>query len=164
MYFIIKYLKHLIFASNQHGVHSPFVYEFVTKCLYAKPNIEGSKSEGVLLKSIPYFSVENLKLNTHGDEIANKIRKRFDLKLGKKNPYDLIYVDKLDSQVVTNYKETIHNDSMLLLGHIHRNKNSTAIWEALSKDEFFNVSIDMFHCGALFIRKEQRKEHFKIRI
>ena len=31
---IISYLKFLLKSSNQHGVHSPFVFDFVTKSLY----------------------------------------------------------------------------------------------------------------------------------
>ena len=32
----IEYLKFLVKSSNQHGVHSPFVYHLVTKCFYKK--------------------------------------------------------------------------------------------------------------------------------
>ncbi len=31
-----SYIKFLIKSTNQHGIHSPFVYNFVTKCLYKK--------------------------------------------------------------------------------------------------------------------------------
>lgn len=31
-----RYLLFFLRATNQHGIHSPFVYDFVTKCLYAK--------------------------------------------------------------------------------------------------------------------------------
>lgn len=33
---IKKYIQFLFHASNQHGVHSPFIFEFVTTCLYDK--------------------------------------------------------------------------------------------------------------------------------
>jgi predicted O-methyltransferase YrrM len=33
-YQIKQYIKFLITSSNQHGVHSPFVYNLVTKCFY----------------------------------------------------------------------------------------------------------------------------------
>lgn len=33
---IKSYLNFLLNSSNQHGVHSPFVYDFITKCLYTK--------------------------------------------------------------------------------------------------------------------------------
>ncbi|MFO8146660.1 MAG: class I SAM-dependent methyltransferase [Gillisia sp.] len=34
MYQIIAYIKFLLKSTNQHGVHSPFVYNLLTKCLY----------------------------------------------------------------------------------------------------------------------------------
>ncbi|SDL42320.1 Methyltransferase domain-containing protein [Salinimicrobium catena] len=34
MYIFISYIKFLLRSTNQHGVHSPFVYSLVTKCLY----------------------------------------------------------------------------------------------------------------------------------
>ncbi len=36
MYTVIEYLKFLLRATNHHGVHSPFVYELLTKGLYPK--------------------------------------------------------------------------------------------------------------------------------
>ena len=41
MFYTAKaYLKFLRKATNQHGVHSPFVYAFVTQCLYDRKNHE----------------------------------------------------------------------------------------------------------------------------
>ncbi|TCK68803.1 methyltransferase family protein [Winogradskyella wandonensis] len=38
MHQLLSYIKFLLNSTNQHGVHSPFVYDFVTKCLYNKTN------------------------------------------------------------------------------------------------------------------------------
>jgi len=35
-FYLLHYLKFLLTSSNQHGVHSPFVYHLVTKCFYSK--------------------------------------------------------------------------------------------------------------------------------
>ena len=42
-YQIKQYLKFLIKSTNQHGVHSPFVYNLVTKCFYDKTHFNDYK-------------------------------------------------------------------------------------------------------------------------
>jgi predicted O-methyltransferase YrrM len=37
-YQLIQYIKFLLKSSNQHGVHSPFVYNLITKCFYDHSN------------------------------------------------------------------------------------------------------------------------------
>lgn len=41
MHQIIAYIKFLWNSKNQHGVHSPFVFDLVTKCFYDKTNYSG---------------------------------------------------------------------------------------------------------------------------
>ncbi len=43
MYQIIQYIKFLVKSTNQHGVHSPFVYNLVIKCFYDKTNYDAYK-------------------------------------------------------------------------------------------------------------------------
>lgn len=44
MYLIVQYIKFLFRSSNQHGVHSPFVYDLVTKCFYNKQDYDAYTS------------------------------------------------------------------------------------------------------------------------
>lgn len=38
MFQLFEYIKFLVTSTNQHGVHSPFVFDLVTKCFYDKSN------------------------------------------------------------------------------------------------------------------------------
>lgn len=48
-YQVFQYIKFLLKSTNQHGVHSPFVYKIVTECFYKKT------------KHDAYFSISNYK-------------------------------------------------------------------------------------------------------
>ena len=41
-----SYLKFLLKSTNEHGVHSPFVYNFVTRCLYNKQLVNRQEIKG----------------------------------------------------------------------------------------------------------------------
>lgn len=44
MYQIIQYIKFLLASTNQHGVHSPFVYLLITECFYNKKTQQSYKA------------------------------------------------------------------------------------------------------------------------
>tara|TARA_R110002049_G_scaffold3795_5_gene27674 strand:+ start:153583 stop:154356 length:774 start_codon:yes stop_codon:yes gene_type:complete len=64
LYQSIHYIKFLLKSTNQHGVHSPFVYNLVTKCFYDKTKYEAYKSildyKKALLKNNTEIKVTDL--------------------------------------------------------------------------------------------------------
>lgn len=164
MHSLTQHIKHLLKATNQYGVHSPFVYNYLTKCLYIKQKYKGSKSEIVLLKSIPFFKISKLKIDIQDSDLEKRIKKEFALEPNNKKAFDLLYCDYQNENTTFFKKENVHNNSMVIINNIHKNKNTSSNWNKLIKKEAITVSIDMFYCGVLFFRKEQMKEHFKIRI
>ena len=158
-----RYLKHIKFlfsATNQHGVHSPFVYNFVTKCLYKKQSYGQTKSISVLLKSIAYFKPTSIWIADAN--VESIVQKKFNLKNSQEQQYNLVYLNQPSVQDLIALKK--HNDTLVLVNNIYQNKRANQAWEAIKKLSFVTVTIDMFYCGAVFFRKEQEKEHFKIRI
>lgn len=52
MHQIIAYIKFLLKSTNQHGVHSPFVYNLLTKCLYKKEERPGFETIRAYIKAV----------------------------------------------------------------------------------------------------------------
>ncbi len=165
-YSFIAYLKFFFTSTNQHGVHSPFIYDFATKCLYKRLNFKGPKTIRVLLKSIAYFNVKKVHISSKNLFVQSQVKNAFPQIEFNNHPCDIIYLDWPNAELFSGGIEgnLFHNKTMILVKNIHQNKENTDIWEFMKGHEKVTVSVDMFHCGVLFFRKEQAKEHFKIRI
>ena len=258
MFFQIKsYLQFLLNSTNQHGVHSPFVYHIVTKCFYTDTNKEklkqitdyrtdllqnqtkitvtdfgkGSKvfksneraiakiakvagisrkHSELLIRVTEYFkpttileigtslgigtaslSIGNPKSKivtlegcSNTAKVAQNQFKKFDLKnievkIGdfketlpsaiKNTTFDLIYFDGNHQKEPTiNYFEqclqSIHNNSVFIFDDIHWSKEMSKAWEYIKNHDKVTVSIDTYFWGFVFFRKEQKKQHFTIRV
>lgn len=162
---IISHLKFLLKSTNAHGVHSPFVFQYVTQCLYAGKKFHEEKSINVLLKSIAYFKANRIHLDPN-PPLEKTVKEMFPNIDFDTKPADIIYTGLLDTARFEELlsKGKLHNDSMVLVDGIHQNEKKIEAWKTLIASPKITVSIDMFHCGAIFIRKEQVKEHFTIRI
>ena len=256
MFQITSYIKFLLNSTNQHGVHSPFVYSFVTKCLYDKTKFDNYKKLNQYKNDLLNSSIELhvVDLGEGSKKMANKQRhvsqmaktssssnkntkllyrvaKYFDFKktlelgtslgmgtyaLSLANPkakittiegcpntsafaksqlenqdianvefmegnfediipklkdenYDFIFFDGHHNKEATiKYFESllpkIHNETVFVLDDIYWSKGMTEAWEYIKNHKLVTVTVDCFHLGFVFFRKEQAKEHFKIRV
>jgi len=256
MYQILAYIKFLFSSTNQHGVHSPFIYNFVTKCLYdnvkytaySKLNNyrnhlknsntvleitdlgEGSKTLNskkrsvrkminasssteketkLLFRMTQYFNFKSvLELGTSlgmgtyaialGNETSNistiegcqntsDFAKSKFQELNIENTsfikgdftsiiptledqkFDFIFFDGHHNKAATiQYFNTllskVHNETVFVFDDIYWSKGMTEAWQYIKSHESVTVTVDCFHLGFVFFRKEQVKEHFKIRV
>jgi len=161
---IISFIKFYCSATNQHGVHSPFVYDYVTKCLYKKNELQLPISQKVLIKSISYFDYNAIRLLVNNETIEQNIKTNCPtVSLTNENP-NVIFGNINDFQSRDLDIHQLENNTMLLIDGIHKTKNNIENWEKLKELDYVRVTIDLFYCGVVFFRKEQVKEHFKIRI
>ncbi|WP_366140195.1 class I SAM-dependent methyltransferase [uncultured Polaribacter sp.] len=250
-------MQFLTKATNQHGVHSPFIYNLVTLCFYQKINkndwlqfkdikqsllknkskiqvtdfgsgskvfknnyrtiskiakIAGisNKKAKLLIKLTQYFQPNNsleigtsLGLGTCAMQLGYKkgkittlegcqetskiaqenfLKNKFNtikiingnfketlLKATKNNQFDCIYFDGNHTKEATlKYFETclstIHNNSFFIFDDIYWNKEMCEAWKIIKNHTKVSVTVDVFYFGLVFFRKEQAKEHFKIRV
>lgn len=164
MYQFLSYLSFYFQATNQHGVHSPFIYDYVTKCLYKKSNLRLPVSLKILVKSLHYFECTTVGLIHEKTNTAEKIKNvcpDISFTLTKS---DALYsaIEHLEFEDIK--PSQLHNDTVLVVNNIHRSATNFKNWEALKELPQVRVTLDLFYCGVVFFRKEQVTEHFKIRI
>ncbi len=163
MHLIFQYFQHLLKSTNQHGVHSPFVFDLLTKCLYQKQKLHSSKYLDILIKSMTYFKMDAISMDEKLIAVKKAFKQQDALQFNENKPFDLIYLEHTED-LRTISTNAVHNDSMVFIHQIHKNKEATQEWNLICKQKEYTVSIDLFYCGLLFFRKEQEKEHFIIRI
>ena len=256
VYQVIAYIKFLLKSTNQHGVHSPFVFDFVTKCLYdktehnaykkienyrnsiiksktiievsdlgagskkldktqrniskmAKTSSSTKKNSNILYRVSKYFKFKNslelgtsLGLGTYAlalaDPTSNIItiegcpntsdfaKSKFKylnienttFKTGdfttviptlQTKTFDFIFFDGHHNKNATiSYFESlltkINNETVFVFDDIYWSKGMTDAWEYIKTHPSVTVTVDCFYLGFVFFRKEQAKEHFKIRV
>ena len=161
----ISYLKFLAKSTNEHGVHSPFVFQYVTQCLYFGKRLHKKKSVDVLLKTIAYFNYKSISIDNQ-PTIKELIEQDFPKIQFDKHMVDLFFVNELSApsfqKILSEGK--LHNDSLVLIDSIYTDHQNLEQWNQLIALPEVTVSIDMYHCGLISIRREQVKEHFTIRI
>ncbi len=167
-----SYLKFLLKSTNQHGVHSPFVYSFVTRCLYNKQLVTkkeliapiptlSQRQQLLLLKIIRYFKVKTIFTD---DENLNKLisaEHNCTIQTQLTTFPDCIFIN-CPAEGISNYINYMHNDSILIVNNIHQRRNEK-LWQELLSHPKVTASIDVYWQGYIFIRKEQPKQVFFIR-
>lgn len=251
---LVSYIKFLFTSTNQHGVHSPFVYNLVTKCFYDKteyadyskliayrnnllrndslisitdlgPGSKKTKSNKRLISEIVKTSGTTLKRSKLLYRLTHYFNPKEILELGtslgiatnamavgnpeskitsiegcpslslfskkqlekhgyvslqsgdfstylqelKQNKYDFVFFDGNHTKEATleyfnELLPTANNDSVFIFDDIHWSKGMTEAWEEIKEHQQITVTIDTYFWGFVFFRKEQVKEHFKIRV
>ena len=178
---IQSYLQFLWHSKNEHGVHSPFVFLLLTQGLYNRkiklPVADLSTYKGVnskksrlLFKIVRYFSPKSILIvgdTTFEKEVITLANPKSNIDI-ENAIYNCIYFSSIPTNSITNETVeqlilTVENDSFWILEDIHANTAAEALWETLKQNPKVTVTIDTYHFGLVFFRKEQAKEHFIIR-
>lgn len=183
---LISYLKFWWLSKNEHGVHSPFVFDLITKCFYNKSNLstylklsKNNSNSKFLVRLSAYFNFKKCyvsktilpefehALNLEHQTISFKTTKdlsNLEPKISK-TPC-LIYLDlnTIETPSIADILQVCHKDSLILIPSIREDKNQFNKWNLLKSQSKVSVSIDTFYWGLLFFRTEQPKEHFTIRL
>jgi len=83
--------------------------------------------------------------------------------------WDLIFLDGHHQKEATltyfnQLVDCVHNNSLVIIDDINWSQGMHAAWMEIQAHPEVSVSIDTFNWGLVFFRREQAKEHFKIRL
>lgn len=153
-------------SRNRHGIHSPFVYNFLDKALYQK-SLKGYPSEKKLLLAITdYLPLKTTAYGPHAGETFNWLTQRKQQLKEGPPPYDLYIFDSPSQHLIHALarKHNWHNESVVFVGNLHREDPLFSFWEQACKESAVTVVIEGYRAGLLFFRKQQARQHFRIRI
>ena len=183
---LLSYLKFWWHSKNEHGVHSPFVFDLVTKCFYDRSNHSAyqqlsknnSKSKFLIrlstyFKFDPCFVSETIQtefkqaLNLENQTIPFKTTEDLlttDFAVSKTPCLICLDLDTIEAHSLSSLFQVLHKDSLILIPSIRKTKIQLKRWNQLKSQSEVSASIDTFYWGLLFVRTEQPKEHFTIRL
>ncbi|WP_378185225.1 hypothetical protein ACE939_09515 [Aquimarina sp. W85] len=130
------------------------------------------KEAKLLIRLASYFGVNSILIgntlkNTLGPIMRLHTSNCKNVNTITEEQYDLILIDSSElvrsKSLLNKLIDAMHNDSILILRNIYVQSENETLWRSLHNHKAFNVSIDLYTHGLLFIRKEQVKEHFVIR-
>lgn len=167
---ILPYIKFLFTSTNAHGVHSPFVFDLVQKCFYAKelnPKRHCSKKEQLPYRLAGYFKPENIYTNSITASEAQLLSTVSVITNVLPSEIQFAYIKHREDETIPDtFKQllsVISNDSILIVDNIHASQEMENAWEAIKNNPGVSVTVDTFTLGLAFFRNEQQKEHFVIR-
>lgn len=191
MLFRIKsYLEFLLKSTNQHGVHSPFVYNLITKCFYKKKKkasyallkmlYKDSTTKSISFRNtmllnhlVSYLDVKNaLVIDPHSNYINQilTINNTVSISTTSNKPelFDLVYLNINNQQshnleLLDSLFTKCHNDTVFIISSISNSAKNQSYWKHIKTHPVVTVSINTFKLGFIFIRNEQEIEHFTIR-
>ncbi len=164
-----EYFKFWLSASNEHGVHSPFVFNLLIKGIYTSHSkwSDISKKKQFLDRMITYFKPKEItvlgfdtaKESGIAQEVVN-----FDMNNGKTSDFIIFgnNTDNLPSQ--EKLIQVMHNDSVFILDRRNKQIFVEDYWQKIVALPEITVTLDFYYFGVAFKRKEQLKQNFNLRL
>jgi hypothetical protein len=163
MHQLYQTLKYRLSAKNRHGVHSPFVYDFIEQIIngkYKNPSIttlNNILNQHALMQLhstaciAAYYNISTFKkLDAQQNFIVESINA---------NQLGTMYL--LHAAQKWYMQTTFEENDIVLIEQIHKTEQCEAYWQNMIQQTNASLSIDLFDIGILFFRKDFLvKQHF----
>lgn len=183
------YLQFLWKSQNAHGVHSPFVYNIVSKCFYSKElklsrkdykeleTVKGYNETELLCRIVYFFRPEKLLAFGDGSDVLKETMRKAGEQRNRKvwfftpnapipGTIDMGCIADANSEDILNYFNQIlphtNNNTVCIIENPHQSTETENAWQSIKEHPKVTVTIDAFYYGLVFFRKEQYQQHFII--
>lgn len=186
----LSYTSFLWNSIDDHGIHSPFMFRFVSKAFYARGPRLSKKEHKVQNMQVGYPQAElmyrilnymrpakSFVIGEDADKVIEMLRYA-----GEENKIKLWFFSPMapipggaDFTVVADTKKEaimasferilsdIHNDTVCIIPNIHDTPQTEAAWQEIINHPNVTVTVDLYHLGLVFFRREQVHQHFMVR-
>ncbi len=183
----LEYRKFRRQAKTQHGVHSPFVFEFTRKVLLSDLVISNFAVDRILplnqivlpeyekqlfYRILKYYKCD--KVLSFIENADHKVEKFIGTQTAGTELQPLDYQADCIFIFVRNphawnslfqmYRNTLNPNSVVVIMHNHKGELHNEEWETLTARQDVPLSIDVFNMGLLFFKTEfKEKQHFLLK-
>ena len=167
---LYKYFNYYFNASNGkgHGVHSPFVFSFITAVLNSKELKQeadySNKYRALVIRMVAfYMPVVVMEFEATPSNKVNVLEE-----LENADTIGLLYIKQIKNaeDLISYFNAAIkkvNTESMLIFEGIHESKEMESSWEIIKMHNEVKLTIDLYKLGIVFFRQEQlEKENFTI--
>lgn len=158
-----NYLVFLCKSKNEHGVHSPFVFQYLTKGLYKRRLEEKSiqMNEKWLMYTLDYFSPKSVYWYDH---FFNQLLNKWKVVYSKdSHEADVLIFNLKNKQNIERVEElvlSLQAHQILLLIHCKEARN---LVKKLKRNPNITLTLDFFDNVLVSKRIEQKKQNFNLR-
>lgn len=168
---MIDYIRFLLKSRNEHGIHSPFLFSLITKGLYSRnPLWDNRRKKDVFIERVISYFQPNLIMSSSSKEKTYTFLAHPDYLIWDSEnceKVDVFFIDEtslLDDETLISCFSQMKNNAFVLVDKRVRAKSTKILWEKIVENHTVTVSVDFYFFGLAFVRKEQLKQHFLVRI
>jgi hypothetical protein len=180
-HYYLSFIKHYLSATLIDVLHSPFVFRLYNQCIRKKSlqhldtplssdySYFSRRINEVLLKYILQYKPDKIYVarNAEKGDFADALHS-YAIPFSHTLPFQhcgILYLGRVpDIPKLYSYLPHLQNDSVIVVEHLYDTKAHTDAWNALKGLPEITVTVDLFFAGLVFIRRQQRKQDFKLRL
>lgn len=165
---LFAYIKFWFRSTNEHGVHSPFVFNLLTKAVYVpKERAEKKDVNWFFVKLFRYFEPDQIRCLSH-KPLLQLLSTETENNQAKRNGINAYVVDETASkeairELGRRLSEMGNNDFVVV---DKRNKTSdvTELSRELFRSPLTTAALDFYFYDVYFFRREQKKQYFRLKL